>query len=154
MVGAAFESKVKDAEYASPGKKVALTGGATDVNWPANWNVTMSACALTLAPRITRTAGMHEIAMPLILVISIRFLLSVELDHVAVSQRILAPDVVSLEPRLAPHARVLEGASEVLVNEPRDIFHGLAATQDKRPVPVGWAARSLRVDAHNSQMAE
>src|SRR5207249_4251022 len=78
----------------------------------------------------------------------------VELDHVAVGNGMVAPDVLSVEGRFAPDTRVLERLREVLVHEPRDVLDGLAAVQDERTVPVGWTARRLRVDARDVEMAE
>src|SRR5438093_3406497 len=55
----------------------------------------------------------------------------VELDHVAVGNGMVAPDVLSVEGRFAPDTRVLERLREVLVHEPRDVLDGLAAVQDE-----------------------
>jgi ABC transporter len=78
----------------------------------------------------------------------------VELDHVAVGNGMLAPDVLSVQARFAPDTRVLERVHEVLVHEARDIFDGLAPVQDERTVPVGRTTRRLRVDARDVEMPE
>src|SRR5918994_468422 len=77
-----------------------------------------------------------------------------QFDHVTVRQRILAPDMVPIDHGFAPYASVLERACEVLVHEACDLFHGLAATQGKRPVLPGCATRSLCVDAYDTEVAE
>src|SRR5262245_23849364 len=78
----------------------------------------------------------------------------VDLDHVAVLQSMLAPDVLSVESGLAPHARVLERARKVFVHEPSNVLHRLTVTQHERPIPRGRAARHLGVDACDTKMGE
>lgn len=58
-----------------------------------------------------------------------------ELDHVAVGNGMVAPDVLSVEGRFAPDTRVPERLREVLVHEARDVLDGLASVQDERTVP-------------------
>src|SRR3990170_5227029 len=58
----------------------------------------------------------------------------VQFDHVAVRDRVLAPDLLTVKSGFAPYPRVSERARNVLVHEPRDVFHGLAAAQRERPV--------------------
>lgn len=78
----------------------------------------------------------------------------VELDHVAVPQPVVPSDVLSIESGAAPDAGVLERAREILVHEPGNVFHRLAAAQDERAAPLGRAPRRLGVDARDAQMAE
>src|SRR6266545_4215468 len=78
----------------------------------------------------------------------------VELNHVAVRQRVVPTDVLPVEPRAAPHARILERAREFLVHESGDVLHRLTAVQDERPTPRGWATRRPRVHARDSEVAE
>src|SRR6266545_4254002 len=79
---------------------------------------------------------------------------AMELDHVAIGHRVLASHVLAVEPGRSPYARVLEGAGEVLVDEARDVLHGLTAPEREGPVPVGRAARRLGVDAHEAEVPE
>ena len=51
----------------------------------------------------------------------------VQLDDVAVRERMLVPDLLALESRMAPDAGVSKGSLEILVDQPRDVAHGLAA---------------------------
>jgi hypothetical protein len=71
---------------------------------------------------------------------------SMQLDHVAVRQRILPPDMMTSDHGSAPDASVLERACEVLVYEAGDVFHGLTAAQGERPLLIRCAACSLRVE--------
>ena len=77
-----------------------------------------------------------------------------QLNHVTVRQRILAPDMVPIHYGFAPYASVLERAREVLVHEARDRVHGLAATQGKRPALPGCVTRSLGIDTYDTEVAE
>ena len=54
-------------------------------------------------------------------------LLRMQLDDVAVGNQMVASDLLTVESGFAPHARVPECARNVLVHEPRDVLHRLAA---------------------------
>ena len=60
-----------------------------------------------------------------------------QLHNVAVGHRVVGANVLALEFRMAPDARVLERALEVLVHEPRDMAHCFPAAQGERPALVG-----------------
>src|SRR3972149_1522446 len=69
----------------------------------------------------------------------------VQLHHIAVGHLMVAPDLLPVERGPAPDARVPERAREVLVNEPRDVGHRLAAAGGRpRPARETPAARPPR----------
>ena len=78
----------------------------------------------------------------------------VQLDHVAVGDRMGSADVLSVESALAPHACVPERPREVLVHEPGDVRDGLALAHGVRPISVGRPARRFGVDARYAEMGE
>ena len=53
--------------------------------------------------------------------------LSVQFDDVAIGKRMVLPDLLSFEARLAPYASKLQRARQVVVHESRDIGDRLAA---------------------------
>src|SRR5512137_2015492 len=77
-----------------------------------------------------------------------------QLAHVAILDRMLTPDLLSVESGCTPYARVPERAREVLVHEPSNVLHRLAAVQDEWPTPVWRPAWRLGVDAGDTEMAE
>src|SRR6266851_747001 len=77
-----------------------------------------------------------------------------ELDHVAVGDRMVPADMLSIESALAPHARVLDRPREVLVHELRDVFHRLTPAHGERPAEVRRTTRHLRVHAGEAEMVE
>src|SRR5215470_18052791 len=77
-----------------------------------------------------------------------------QLDHVAILDRMLTPHLLSVEAGCPPYARVPERAREIFVHELRNVLHRLTAVEDERPTPIWRAARRLGVDAGEAKMAE
>jgi len=77
-----------------------------------------------------------------------------EFDHVAVRHRVVPSDVLAVEAGRPPYPRVLQSIGEVLVHEPRNIFHGLSSAKDERVAAVWWTAGCLGVDAQNAKMGD
>jgi len=78
----------------------------------------------------------------------------VQFHDVAGRERMLAPDLLSVESGRTPDARVTERAREVFVHEPRDVLHGLASPKGEGPIAVGRVARQLGVDPHDAEVSE
>ena len=62
----------------------------------------------------------------------------------------LVSDLLAVEARPAPDARVAQLVREVAMHQPRHVAHGLATTQRERPLPVGGVPRHLGVDADDA----
>jgi hypothetical protein len=78
----------------------------------------------------------------------------VQLQDVAIGDAVFRPHPLAVEGAAAPQARKLEGAGNVLMHEPRDIEHGLAATYRERQYSLGGPAGQLRVHAYDAQRLE
>src|SRR6266516_3351807 len=81
-------------------------------------------------------------------------LLRVQFDDVAICKRMVLPDLLSFEARVAPYASKLQRARQILVHESCDVADRLATAQCGGPLLVHRPPRGLGIDAHDAEIAE
>src|SRR5216684_908131 len=79
--------------------------------------------------------------------------LRVQFDDVAIRKRMVLPDLLSVEARLAPYASKLQRTRQVVVHESRDVADRLPTAQREGPLLVHRPPRVLGIDAHDTEIA-
>ena len=79
---------------------------------------------------------------------------TVQLDNVPVGHDVAGSDLLTFESGRAPHASMLEGAREILVDEVCNIRDRLPTTQRVRSGAICRFARRFGIDAHDTQVIE
>src|SRR5581483_1744489 len=80
--------------------------------------------------------------------------LRVQLDDVAVLDRMLPPDLLRVEGGFPPHPRMMQRSRQVAVHQACDVFDRLAAPQSDRPVLLRRLAGLLGVDTNDPEIAK
>ena len=77
-----------------------------------------------------------------------------QLDNVPVGHDVAGSDLLTFESGRTPHASMLEGAREILVDQMCNIRDRLPTTQRVRSGAICRFARRFGIDAHDTQVIE